>query len=42
MYVNVTMQLLPNSMNEVVVIGYGTAKRQDVTGCGEFSNCSPN
>jgi TonB-linked SusC/RagA family outer membrane protein len=29
---NVTMQLLPNSMNEVVVIGYGTAKRRDVTG----------
>ncbi|HEY1872305.1 MAG TPA: TonB-dependent receptor, partial [Chitinophagaceae bacterium] len=30
--VNVTMQLLNNSMNEVVVIGYGTQKRRDVTG----------
>ena len=29
---NVTMQILSNSMNEVVVIGYGVAKRRDVTG----------
>lgn len=30
--VSVTMQPQQNSMNEVVVIGYGTAKRKDVTG----------
>jgi len=30
--VNVTLQLLNNNMNEVVVIGYGTQKRKDVTG----------
>ena len=29
---NVTMQVLSNSMNEVVVIGYGVSKRKDVTG----------
>lgn len=29
---DVTMQLLSGSMNEVVVIGYGTQKRRDVTG----------
>jgi TonB-linked SusC/RagA family outer membrane protein len=29
---NVTLQLLSTSMNEVVVIGYGTQKRRDVTG----------
>src|SRR4029078_12322571 len=27
---NVTMQVLSNSMNEVVVIGYGVSKRKDV------------
>src|SRR4030095_3720960 len=29
---NATMQVLSNSMNEVVVIGYGVSKRKDVTG----------
>ncbi|HEV8505737.1 MAG TPA: SusC/RagA family TonB-linked outer membrane protein, partial [Chitinophagaceae bacterium] len=29
---NATMQVVSNSMNEVVVIGYGVAKRKDVTG----------
>ncbi len=30
--VNVTMQLVNGNLNEVVVIGYGTRKRKDVTG----------